>query len=450
MYGFNLVRLYILLIIHILPHAMHGLSTDYIPITTSNDSIILDHATAILGACNVDLSLPPLNRSITSEWICRFLCHCLKYPRPLSFLKGPRNPIPYDIVVELLKRVKDIYELQPSLIHIPYICNLGDQYPWIEDHYIHPKDPFITILGDTHGQFIDTVNILVECGIFGLDNGNNLILNPLNRHILFNGDIIDRGEMSLELLLLILSLKLFASDMVHINRGNHEDGVISKEYGYKKSIDIAYINEQSKVIFDLSQELFDVLPLATVIYDQVIVLHGGLPRFSNITLNMIKEFPRKEFKRWVKDSFNNTCMIDILWSDPFPDNELDEHVKQLPQNTEKIFYFDNPYRGSIYYTRHLLEEFLTRNNLKLVVRSHEAVCSGFDIHHQGQLLTLFSAPYYARAIGNTGAVLHIYTTLGNNYTLFGHVQQFMTRTTFNAAIRASCRNPRRIMSKTKK
>ena len=43
----------------------------------------------------------------------------------------------------------------------------------------------------------------------------------------FNGDIVDRGKNSLEVLLILLSCLLVHNDCIYINRGNHEDPLMN-------------------------------------------------------------------------------------------------------------------------------------------------------------------------------------------------------------------------------
>lgn len=49
--------------------------------------------------------------------------------------------------------------------------------------------------------------------------------------------------------------------------------------------------------------------------------------------------------------------------------------------------------------------FLERNGLKLVVRSHEVKDAGYEVEANGQLVTIFSAPNYCDQMGNKGALL---------------------------------------------
>jgi len=72
--------------------------------------------------------------------------------------------------------------------------------------------PRFTVVGDLHGQYLDL------CEIFRIQG----LPSPSN-YFLFNGDMVDRGTSSYEIMCLLLSLKLRYPEGVHLLRGNHED-----------------------------------------------------------------------------------------------------------------------------------------------------------------------------------------------------------------------------------
>ena len=69
----------------------------------------------------------------------------------------------------------------------------------------------ITVCGDVHGQYYDLINI------FKL-NGNPSEENPY----MFNGDFIDRGSFSVEVIILMLAWKVCFPQHFFMSRGNHE------------------------------------------------------------------------------------------------------------------------------------------------------------------------------------------------------------------------------------
>ncbi len=78
-----------------------------------------------------------------------------------------------------------------------------------EGNLIQVQDP-ITVVGDIHGQYYDLLKLLNVGG------------NPEQTKYLFLGDYVDRGSFSLEVMILILSLKMNFPRSIFLLRGNHE------------------------------------------------------------------------------------------------------------------------------------------------------------------------------------------------------------------------------------
>lgn len=74
-----------------------------------------------------------------------------------------------------------------------------------------PNDEEITVCGDIHGQYYDLLNIFAI-------NGNPSPTNPY----LFNGDFIDRGSFSIEVITTLLAWKVVHPKYMFLSRGNHE------------------------------------------------------------------------------------------------------------------------------------------------------------------------------------------------------------------------------------
>lgn len=83
-------------------------------------------------------------------------------------------------------------------------------------------DP-ITIVGDLHGQFYDFLKLLEN------DVGGN---SETTKYV-FLGDYVDRGNFSVEVLLLILAMKINRPKQVVLLRGNHECRQLTSYFNFR-------------------------------------------------------------------------------------------------------------------------------------------------------------------------------------------------------------------------
>lgn len=239
-----------------------------------------------------------------------------------------------------------------------------------------PEDgetPF-TVCGDVHGQFYDLMNIFAT-------NGEPSEEKPY----LFNGDFVDRGSFSLEVILTLFGYKLVFPNGVNLSRGNHESKNMNKIYGFEGEV-------KHKLDMDCAR-LFTVafcnLPLCATIENKVFIVHGGLPSENGVKIADINRLNR------VREPPESGLMSDLLWADPQPTPGRSPSKRGI----------------GLAFGPDVTDDFLETNNLQLIVRSHEVRDEGYEWEHSNKLVTVFSAPNYCDQMGNKGAYIHF---KGNN------------------------------------
>ena len=154
----------------------------------------------------------------------------------------------------------------------------------------------VIVVGDTHGQYLDFYQIIQD-QLAGTPSDNN--------RFVINGDIVDRGTMSIEILTVLLTLKLACDSSVTILRGNHETTMMNKHYGFEKEVLFKF--ERNRDILAKFRLLFDTLPLAAVIENSLFVVHGGLgQQTANMTISDLNKLDRQT-------DANEDTISELLW-----------------------------------------------------------------------------------------------------------------------------------------
>lgn len=300
---------------------------------------------------------------------------------------GPHLPSPInrDFCLQLMDHLKNQKRLHLKYVYQILLAVLQDLKKRETLVYVTvPANEHITVCGDVHGQFYDFLNI------FSL-NGYPSESNPY----LFNGDFVDRGSFSLEVVVALFAWKALYPNHVHLARGNHETKAMNKIYGFQAEVKAKY----NDTLYELFSELFCWLPLAHCLNNKVFVCHGGLFSKDGVRLNEIAKVNR------VKEPDDTGLMSELLWSDPQP----------LPGRAPSK-------RGvALSFGPDVTEEFLKANHLELVIRSHEVKPNGYEVAHNGKCVTVFSAPNYCDQMGNKGAFVRFDSQMKPVYTTFDAV-----------------------------
>jgi len=260
------------------------------------------------------------------------------------------KPLPTSTVLSVISRAKALFSTLPNIVSVSCPARL-------------------TVVGDLHGQLDDLLSIFT----------NNGLPSPRNRY-LFNGDVVDRGRSSMECMTLLLAWHVHAPDCVMINRGNHEARDLNERDGFERE---CWQKTRGRKVFDAFSNCFAHMPFAHIIEKQVFVVHGGLFKSTPSIADLQKE------KRVHEVPPTGSHLEYALWSDP------DKKKGRRP----------SPRGAGIMFGADVTQAFLEKNSLSLIVRSHECVDKGYEMHHNDRVITVFSASNYCGTVGNDGALV---------------------------------------------
>lgn len=249
---------------------------------------------------------------------------------------------------------------------------------------IKPNGGKVIIVGDIHANL---GSALYSCKRF-LDEYKK----DSNTCILFLGDYVDRGTyaptgpQSAKVVTLLFQMKQLFPKNVFLLRGNHEDAVINKGYGFFEECE----RDRQLKAFENLNEAFKYLSLAAVVDGHIFCVHGGI--CPALTLDTIRVLS-KLFASSVLHENDSvpTCM---LWSDP------NTSVSGFEPNLDR----GGP--GKIYGEQAVDKFYKDNPGLDCIVRAHETVPAGHDVKF-GSVHTVFSAPDYKKFFGqwNTAKIL---------------------------------------------
>ncbi|KGN58677.1 serine/threonine-protein phosphatase PP1 [Cucumis sativus] len=264
---------------------------------------------------------------------------------------------------------KKIQLIEPE---IRELCITAKQVFLSQPNLLQLQAP-INICGDIHGQYPDLLR-LFEMGGF-----------PPDANYLFLGDYVDRGKQSIETITLLFAYKIKFPDNFFLLRGNHECASINRIYGFYDECKRRFNVRLWKIFTDC----FNCLPVAAVIDDKILCMHGGLSPEMH-SLNQVGDIERPI------DVPDQGLLCDLLWADP------DKDIKGWGENDRGV---------SFTFGADKVTNFLKKHNLDLICRAHQVVEDGYEFFADRQLVTIFSAPNYCGEFDNAGAFMSVDSSL---------------------------------------
>ncbi|RQM14842.1 hypothetical protein DD237_003284 [Peronospora effusa] len=277
-----------------------------------------------------------------------------------------------------------------------------------------PMGVQLVVVGDLHGQLEDLLTIMDKNGV-----------PSSNIWYLFNGDFVDRGSHGIEVILLLLIFKLLYPKFVFLNRGNHEERMINEVFGFEDEIYTKYGTDNDEVVgwsglgtslnysplklFQMFETVFGLFPIFALLNKRVFIVHGGLSNHENVTIEELLQLDHRREIPTQGTSRADEIFTHLLWSDPRDEDG-----------------WKSSSRGAgVEFGPDITKAFCAQNGISLIIRSHECREEGFDILHDGLLLTVFSASSYCGSQTNKGAYVQL--ELGEDNNVKPHVVQFTSQ-----------------------
>ena len=304
----------------------------------------------------------------------------LKYPfQKFQNLQMKRKDVS-DIIFKVLTSRMNSKNAATSFPSIPNAYDLIDSVEQIfikESNILSLNGTFI-VVGDIHGNVDDLIRIFEKQGY------------PPEQKYLFLGDYVDRGDFSVEVLLILYSLKFLFPEHIYLIRGNHESETVTSFYGFKIECSRKY---SQKVYFKFSDS-FLYLPFAAIINNKYFCVHGGI---SPQTMNLEE---LSKIKRPI-DNDSSLAITGLVWSDP--------------QKNARGFQKSDRGTGFLFNDQKL-NQFLKRNNLELMIRSHEVCVTGME-KTLNKCVTIFSNTNYC-GMNNNACICLISEDKNGNYVQY--------------------------------
>ena len=253
-----------------------------------------------------------------------------------------QNYIEQDIE-NLIRDVEKILETERNLIFVPKGKTM--------------------VVGDLHGD-LETLHKVMD-----------QFFREEFKTLIFLGDYVDRGAKQVEVINVLFYYKKLMPNRIILIRGNHEDPIINRQYGFYDEVRLKF--KKSREIFRLYNQAFSHLPLAAITWNKIFCVHGGIPE----GLEEIKDINLLPTKQ---EEISDPIAKQLVWNDP------KENFKDFKQSSR------DP--GIKKFRREAFKDFIERNQINGIIRSHEKFKNGFKSYFNEKLISIFSSQSYSKKV----------------------------------------------------
>ena len=263
------------------------------------------------------------------------------------------------------------------------------------------------VFGDIHGNLEDLH--------FFSDNLWRLGMDLAAGNFLFLGDYVDRGLNCLETVAYLFAMKYTLPQKVFLLRGNHETRDVNgwEEHYHERSFihqcRYRFGNDIGYRIWEACNSVFDRLPLAAIIDQDIFCVHGGIPRpivptksNTSYLFNHHRTTPAPTTSRIQdilsvpkvaginppyehEDDQYQQVASDCIWSDPASEQQERYSVDPVTGYGESL-----RGGGAICFGHTAVTNFLQEHSLSYIMRAHEAHAEGVAISKGARVFTVFS------------------------------------------------------------
>ncbi|MGH0140654.1 UNVERIFIED_CONTAM: hypothetical protein FKN15_023266 [Acipenser sinensis] len=245
-------------------------------------------------------------------------------------------------------------------------------------------------------------------------------LPSVEKPYIFNGDYVDRGKNSIEILLILFAFLLVYPNEVHMNRGNHEDYIVNLRYGFTKEVMQKYkyvsvLRPPKKKKRHNMSEALSIRGGRTSEGDIQTTNMDSRPSLRRLSLTSTpcyspgtrKRSPHdisRKVRRSVEEELEK-CRRQVGFSEPYEDGKFSLSFSESDSESFEVCESDNaewkqivdilwsdPMHqegcvpnavrgGGCYYGPDVTEKVLSRHNIQLLIRSHECKQDGYEFCH---------------------------------------------------------------------